>query len=216
MDITFVDKRRYSVFRDDFLKDSKPASLIDRLDDVIAGGRIVKDDKTTTVAIVNINDVHCVVKRFNNKGLIHSLRHSIKGSRAGKCWKNAAMLLSMHIATPRPLAYVEIKSRYLLEKSYYITEYIKAGTLRRLLKDENVSAQRKQQVLDQVQSLLEKLHNNRITHGDMKHTNILITETHPLFTDLDAMRKHYLTLALGIMKKRDKKRFLRNISSECI
>lgn len=210
MDITFAEKNRYSIFRADFLGDSQPGEFIDKLDDFIAAGRILKDDKTTTVAIVSIHGKDRVVKRFNNQGLLHSLRHTIKGSRAGKCWANANMLLAIDVPTPRPLAFVEIRNRHLLEKSYYISDYVAGTTLRHLLQDENISTDQKQQTLRQVESLLNKMHNRRITHGDMKHTNIILTEAGMVFTDLDALTRHLCWISWKLRTKRDFKRYFKD------
>ena len=48
-----------------------------------------------------------VVKRYNHKGFTHSLRHTIKKSRAHRGWLHGHRLVMLDIATPKPLAYIE-------------------------------------------------------------------------------------------------------------
>jgi RIO-like serine/threonine protein kinase len=48
----------------------------------------------------------------------------------------------------------------------------------------------------------------RITHGDLKHTNILITDNGPILTDLDGMNVHKWTWTYRIRQAKDLKDFL--------
>ena len=77
------------------------------LDEAMSRGQVLKDGRTSFVSRVTLGGIEVVIKRYNHKGLLHSLRHTLKGSRAKRCWLNANRLLLLGIPTPRPLAYID-------------------------------------------------------------------------------------------------------------
>ena len=56
----------------------------------------------------------------------------------------------------------------------------------------NVSDDQHLAVIRRVLDMLGKLKENRITHSDLKHPNILITDHGPVLIDLDAIQAHNL------------------------
>jgi tRNA A-37 threonylcarbamoyl transferase component Bud32 len=150
-----------------------------------------------------------VVKRYNNKGFLHSLRHTIKRSRARRGWLHGHRLRLLNIATPRPLAYIEHCKGLLVEKSYLITEFVEGQRLYEFLRDDNVTNERRSEIIQMIKTVLQKLAKYRITHGDLKHTNILITETGPVLTDLDGMTVHCSQLLYKNKRIKDIERFIR-------
>jgi tRNA A-37 threonylcarbamoyl transferase component Bud32 len=185
------------------------ADFVERIDTLMEQGRILKKGDTSDVSCVTWHNTDIVVKRYNNRGIVHSLRHAIKGSRARRSRRNAMRLIAIGIRTPIPLAYIEQRKGPLPEKSYLVTEYVHGRNLHVLLHDETVAAEQKKEVLREVSELLNELGRHHITHGDLKHTNILITETGPVLTDLDAMRFHKCEALFRIKRARDIGRFLR-------
>ena len=75
-------------------------------------------------------------------------------------------------------------------KSYLVTEHVEGQKLDCFLRDENISQEQRSDTSRRVVELLEKLGKHRITHGDLKHSNLLITEDGPVLIDLDAMVVH--------------------------
>jgi tRNA A-37 threonylcarbamoyl transferase component Bud32 len=59
----------------------------------------------------------------------------------------------------------------------------------------------------QVKNMLDKIGKYRITHGDLKHTNILITDNGPMITDLDGMKVHKWNWTYKISRAKDLQRF---------
>jgi serine/threonine protein kinase len=100
--------------------------------------------------------------------------------------------MTLQIPTPKPLAYIEQHKGPLVWKSYLVTKYIKGRNFSDFLRDEKVGEKERSAVTQQIMDLLNHLGQYRITHGDLKHTNILITDNGPVLTDLDAMRVHKL------------------------
>jgi predicted unusual protein kinase regulating ubiquinone biosynthesis (AarF/ABC1/UbiB family) len=112
-----------------------------------------------------------------------------------------------NIATPKPLAYFEQRKGFIIWKSYLVTEYIEGLSLYHYERDEAIGIQKREAAVQQVKNLLDEMAGYRITHGDLKHTNILITENGPVFTDLDSMRFHKFDITFRNRRKKDISRF---------
>ncbi|GAJ12526.1 unnamed protein product, partial [marine sediment metagenome] len=162
----------------------------EQIDALMDGGEVLKDGNTCYVCRLTWNGKDVVVKRYNHKGVVHSLRHTIKRSRARQGWLHAHRLGMLHIATPRPLAYIEQLKGLIVWKSYLVTEHVEGQKLDCFLRDEDISQEQRSDTTRRVMELLEKLGKYRITHGDLKHSNLLITEDGPVLIDLDAMVVH--------------------------
>ncbi len=96
-----------AVFDRNFCEGAEPIDFIEQIDALMDKGQTLKNDKTSYISRLMWNDSDIVVKRYNHRGFIHSLRHTIKGSRARRAWLYAHRLRMLGIATPRPLAYIE-------------------------------------------------------------------------------------------------------------
>ena|GEM_PF-743266 len=186
---------------------ANPVDFVRQIDALMDKGQILKNDSTCYVSRLMWNDKDIVVKRYNHRGLIHSLRHTIKTARARRGWLHAHRLGVLNIATPRPIGYIDQRRGLLTWKSYLITEYVEGQILYYFLRDSNVTQERRSMVTQQVAELLDKLGKYRITHGDLKHSNILITKTGPVLTDLDGMKAHKWNLIYQCRAKKDLRRF---------
>ncbi|MHC4645020.1 MAG: lipopolysaccharide kinase InaA family protein, partial [Planctomycetota bacterium] len=160
-------------------------ALAGSIDKGMQGGHVLKNGNTCRVSHVGLGGEEVVIKRYNHKGIIHSLRHTIKGSRARRGWLHANRLTLLNIATPKPLAYLEHRIGPIVWKSYLITEYVEGQSLYHFLRDDAKSQQERARLNEQLRKLVEELGRHHITHGDLKHTNILVTANGPVLTDLD-------------------------------
>jgi serine/threonine protein kinase len=113
------------------------------------------------------------------------------------------------IPTPKPLAYIEQRKGPLVWKSYLVTEYVDGQKLYNFLEDGSITQQQRSAVTRQVMDLLNNLGQYRISHGDLKHSNILITANGPVLTDLDGMRVHRLNWTHKTRQIKDRERFIR-------
>ncbi len=196
------------VFDKRFCREAEALDFAARIDGLMKEGQILKDGRTCYVSRLGWNGKDMAVKRYNHKGLIHSLRHTIKRSRAHRGWLHGHRLGMLNIATPRPLAFIEQRRGMLVWKSYLVTEYVEGNNLHEFLCDENVAGRQKSEVCEQIKELLGRLSEHKISHGDLKHTNFLITADGPVLTDLDGMRVHRLGWACKLRQARDLKRFV--------
>jgi tRNA A-37 threonylcarbamoyl transferase component Bud32 len=210
-----IKNRRYTAeFDRDFCAGAEPRDFIEQIDGLMDAGRILKTGDATCVSNITWNNESIVVKRYDNKGFVHSLRHTIKKSRARKAWLYAHFLRMLGINTPWAPAYIEQRRGLLVWRSYLVTQYIEGKNLWLFLRDDHVAEQRKKDVIRQVVKLLDKLWDSRITHGDLKHTNVLVTQNGPVLTDLDGMMVHRWELLYRKKRAKDVERFIRktNIS----
>jgi tRNA A-37 threonylcarbamoyl transferase component Bud32 len=171
-------------------------------------GQILKHGNTCYVSHLNCNGKEVVVKRYNHKGFTHSLRHTIKKSRARRGWLHGHRLGILDIATPKPLAFIEQLKTKLVWKSYLVTEYVEGQKLYDFLKNSDATKEQHQIINNQIKELLDELGKNHITHGDLKHTNILATDKGPILTDLDGMKVHKWGWRYKSSRVKDLQRFV--------
>ncbi len=185
--------------------------FVHAVDALMQGGQVLKNDRASFVSRVLWNGQDAVVKRYNHRGLWHSFRHTLKGSRAKRNWRHAQRLLALQIATPEPLAYVDQYRGPLLWQSYFVARFIAGPQVHQILRDHSVAGERKQRVHDQVLDLLRRMAEHGISHGDMKHTNILYDGTGVVITDLDGMRIGGIGWLRRHRYRRDLDRYLRDL-----
>ncbi len=182
--------KHLAVFDRTFCRGARPEDFIERIDDLMDKGRILKAGNTCYLSRLTWNGKDVVVKRYNHKGFIHSARHTIKRSRARHSWLHAHRLGVLQIATAKPVAYIERLKGLLVWNSYFVTEYVEGQKLYHYLRDENVAAEERLAITRRILDMLDKLARYGTTHGDVKPSNILVTANGPCLTDLDGMRAH--------------------------
>ena len=199
--------RYVAMFDRAFCQEAKPFDFIEQVDALMDKGQILKNGDTSYVSRLTWNDKDVVVKRYNHRGFINSLRHTIKRSRARRSWLHGHRLGMLGIATPTPSAYIEQYKGKLIWQSYLVTEYVKGQNLYYFLRDDKTNDQRRSNAIQQIKDLLDKLGKYRITHGDLKHLNILITDNGPVLTDLDGMKVHKCNWIYKLRRAKDLQRF---------
>ena len=196
-------------FDRDFCADITLSDLTEQIDALLHDGQVIKNGDTCHVSRLVWNHKDVVVKRYNHKGVVHSLRHTIKKSRARKAWLHAQRLQALNVATPRPVAYIERHKGLLVWQSYLVTEYVEGRMLWNFLRDDDINEQQRLNGIRQVVEMLDRLWQHHITHGDLKHTNVLITENGPVLTDLDGVIFHNWGPLYRNKQAKDVERFLR-------
>jgi len=194
-----------------FLENPDLGELAANIDNAMNDGHVLKNGNTCFVSHIGLAGKEVVVKRYNHKGIIHSLRHTIKGSRARRSWLHANRLTLLKVATPKPLAYFERRKGTIVWKSYFVTEHVKGQRLCDFLRDDTKSRNERARRTEQLREVLAKLHKYNITHGDLKLTNILVTDNGPVLTDLDAMKVHTFRWICRIKRRKDTARMKANM-----
>jgi len=199
-----------AVFDKDFCRGSEPLNFTEHVDTLMNEGQVLKNGNTCYVSRLTWNGEDVAVKRYNHKGFIHSLRHTIKRSRARSGWLHAHRLGMLGISTPKPLAYIEQLKGFLVWNSYLVTQYIEGKRLFDFLRDENVTQEQRSTITRQVESLLDKMGKHHITHGDLKNSNILVTKTGPVLIDLDGMKVHKWGWSCKVQRAKDLERLAKD------
>jgi tRNA A-37 threonylcarbamoyl transferase component Bud32 len=182
---------------------NNPDLMLDGVD-----ARLLKRGNTATVGRVRIDGQDLVVKRYNIKSLWHRLRRSCATTRAACSWRNSHLLLMLGIETARPVALLEKRCGPLRGRAYFVSEYIEGPHALAFFQDETNTYMI--EVGRRIAGIFQKLRAARISHGDMKATNMIIRLGTPVLTDLDAMRFHRGRRSFASAQRKDMERFLHN------
>ncbi len=170
----------------------------------------LKQGNTCTVKSVIVAGECYVLKRYNPKGIVYELSHTGQHSRARKSWLNAHLLRFMGINTPEPVALIEQQPALGQRCSYFICKFQPGQTSWDFFCDEQHCSDYKRQCAQQLLTILQRLNDYAITHGDLKGSNFLIHEHRVSLLDLDALQQHQFGWQFNKSWQRDKRRFLKN------
>jgi tRNA A-37 threonylcarbamoyl transferase component Bud32 len=193
-----------------------------RLSDLLAApdlavdqGRALKRGGSSTVSLIDWPGRQLVIKRYNVKGFAHWLRRCWRPSRAWHSWVEGNRLEFLGIATPRPLAMLELRWLGLRRRSFLVTEYAAGEDILSRFAPYHASSPPEHELvaLDQ---LFDSLRRERISHGDMKGTNLLWEQGRWALIDLDAVQQHSSDAAFAPAFARDRARFLRNWPADSV
>ena len=93
--------------------------------------------------------------------------------------------------------------------TYFIAEYVEGPDICEFLKGREVNGE-----IDKLAHILADLRKVKISHGDMKATNFIVSPQGPVVIDLDAMREHESDSRFSRAFERDVDRLLRNWAEE--
>lgn len=185
------------------------AALLMAPDRFVSDGVSLKQGASATVARIDVDGSPLVVKRYNIKGLAHWLKRCWRPSRAWHSWVEGHRLILSGIATPQPLAVIETRRLGLRSRSFLITEYV-AGQDIIARFGPYMDGAPPEHELQALEQLLQALIRERISHGDLKGTNLLWQDDRWVLIDLDALHQHrgFETFRQAFAK--DRARLLRN------
>jgi len=208
---TFFSVRRGAMGLEIVRRDTSAllAPLLDAPDQFVEKGTVLKGGDSTTVAKILVNGRDLVVKRYNIKNFRHWLRRLWRPSRGWHSWREANRLVFLGIATARPLALVERRILWLRRGAYLVTDYL-TGENVRIRFAPYVNSAPPEAELSALEHLFSAMVRERISHGDLKGTNLIWHDGEWALIDLDAVRQHRCNLTFARAYARDRARFLRN------
>ena len=202
--------RRFSVWR----RDHEPLGLIEaleNLDELIDQGEWLKKGNSATVVRIKLQDQTFVIKRYNIKNWRHAISRCWRSTRAWVSWHNAYRLRFNGIETPLPIAMVEERVGWLRSRAYIISQSVSGeDLLTRVGNNPQDTALVPPCLYAMTAELFMDLCRAGLSHGDMKATNILMTEQGLSLIDLDSMQHHAVASQLSKALEKDCDRFLRN------
>lgn len=183
------------------------APLLADPDRWMAQGTALKRGNTCTVARVDVGDRSFVVKRYNIKNARHALSRLWRPSRGWHSWREGHRLRLFGVATPAPLALIEERWGPLRGRAWLVTEYCSGNNL---LAHLDADTEPPAAEGEAIRTLFATLHRARISHGDLKATNLLWGRGELKLIDLDAMRQHRSGASHARAWRRERARLLRN------
>jgi serine/threonine protein kinase len=143
------------------------------------------------------------------------LRQTAFGTRARRAWKNARILQNAHILTPKALACIEIKRHGVVLWSYIITDRFAGDNLHFHIIKQQPDQAGCRKIISALQHLIDQMGEQRITHRDLKHSNIMMNDKgQAALIDLDSMRVHRFKLFYRIKRAKDLRAFETRILNE--
>jgi tRNA A-37 threonylcarbamoyl transferase component Bud32 len=217
--MVFKTSRYNSFFESRFFHECVGKTSVERfvgsLDQRCEDGALIKTGKKTSITSCDMGTCALVIKRYNYRGAFHALRQTVFGSRARRAWKNARILQKVHIPTPQALACIEVKRHGLVAWSYIITERFAGDNLHFHLIKQRPDQAGCQTIIAALQRLIDQMGEQRITHRDLKHSNIMMNdEGQAALIDLDSMQVHRFDLVYKIKRAKDLKAFAKRIVNE--
>lgn len=179
-------------------------------DPVMEKGRLLKDGNTATVALVEVDGVRLVAKRYNIKNVGHLLKRCLRPTRAHRSWKNAHHLGHIQVATPRPVAFLERRFGPFRLTAYFISEFVPGPDAHALLHAPEADEKQARRTAAAFRPILQDLADHMVSHGDLKATNFIGAKDRLWVVDLDAMQSHRSAARFHLAFERDLKRLIRN------
>lgn len=183
--------------------------LLKEPDHYIDKGRFIKGFGTTNVVDTIINGKHVLLKRYNIKNFKHRLSRFWRPTRGWHSWREGFRLLTLGIATAKPLALIEERHFWARGRAWLVTEYLNGPDLLSHFKQYEQTLPPEQELLA-LDDLFANLIAERISHGDLKGTNLFWVNNQWVLIDLDAVKQHSCKASFKKAYQKDRARFLRN------
>lgn len=168
----------------------------------------IKHDRTTTVIKLELSSGDFVLKRYNPRNRWHKIKRALRRSRASRCWLMSYAFERAGLNVSRPVLMVEKRFGPIHQNAYFINEHLTGEELLTLLPV--MSRLEREAVLNEVKDAFDKMRDAKITHGDLKATNLIWRDGRLFFIDLDAAAKHGSRVTWSKNHNKDRKRFLKN------
>lgn len=173
----------------------------------MAKGTPLKTGNTSTVVRVELDGRLLAIKRYNIKNLGHAASRFWRPSRAWHSWCEGHRLHMLGIPAALPLALVEKRLGPLRGKAWLIMDHVQGPNL---LQHWRANSAPEEAELRALQRTFRGLASARVSHGDLKASNLIWHQNEVALIDLDAMRQHASEAGFESAWRRDIQRFLEN------
>lgn len=176
------------------------AAIAERADALMAtaGFRTVKDEAKTRAGFVTAGEQSVFIKRFETKSWADGIIERIRGSRAARSLRGAALLAQAGFACPAPLAALDVRSTGAVRESYLLSEALEQAQTLSAFVDRRPGGTRRdfrwrRKVSRSVASEVRRLHEARLYSSDLQETNLMLEPrgngVRIYFVDLDGFRR---------------------------
>jgi RIO-like serine/threonine protein kinase len=96
-----------------------------------------------------------------------------RSSKAERSYENAVKLRALGVNTPEPIGYIELASKFLFQKSYYVSEFYDFDfEIRDVLNDDTFED--REEILKEFVYFSNDLHDKGVYHSDYSPGNVII------------------------------------------
>jgi len=169
---------------------------------------VLKHDQTTTVAKLEFDSKSIVLKRYNPRSQGHKFKRALRKSRARRCWSMSYEFARAGLNVAAPILMYEQRFGPIRLDAYFASEFLQGQELLSALP--TMDGGQRAQVVSAVKSAFSKMRAAKLSHGDMKASNLLWVNDALFFIDLDAAQQHSSGVTWRAKHAKDKKRFLKN------
>ncbi len=174
---------------------------------------IIKEDVATSIWRWNHPPRALLVKRYNTRGIWHAIRRSFRKSRADNCRNMVRLFARAGIYTAPNVAVIQEWFGPFKLRSWFISEYIEGELMVHYfadLADEAHSGAELDKLKTNTVNLFRSLRAWQLSHGDLKASNIILSEGRLYVIDLDAARAHKNKTSFSRAHQKDQARFMKN------
>lgn len=169
-------------------------------DSLPQNAQYVASSQNTKCWNVPVEDSSLFIKIFNFGDIFDRL-FLLKKSRSLRAWKGSMLLLEKGFPTPTLVAQGDITERFLLKKTFLITNALKGSLsvyeyLDTFFKERSAEViQKKRGFIIKMGRLIGRLHKAGIFHGDLRPGNILVihSDNNPTFYFIDNERNKFFS-----------------------
>jgi len=135
-------------------------------------------------------------------------RTTLRRSRARRCWQMSYAFTKAGLNVAQPILMFEDRFGPLRLNAYFVNEFLDGQELLTLLP--TMISEDQQRVSTAIEDAFEKMKAARLTHGDLKASNLMWCDNKLYFIDLDAAQHHNNSVTWQQAHNKDRKRFLKN------
>ena len=177
-------------------------------------GSILKKGSRSTVKSIQVGSHELVIKIYKKMPLHRRFRYALTRSRARQSWESAQVMLAAGIPVAQPLALLEEHQLGIPSRAALLMETASGEDLLGLVERNELTPDQIATIAQSLQSIFCTMRVAKITHGDLKATNIIIDrDLQPVFIDIDAAQQHRSTASYRKLQVKDECRFLANWQS---
>ena len=174
-------------------------------------GTILKKGSRSTVTRVDIEGTSFVPKAYKLMPIHKRIRYAMTESRCFQSWRLAQMIRSIGVEAATPWGIIEESHFGLPGRALLVLEDVPGKSLVQVVKEQTLCESDLKVIASRLRQIFTLLSRAKITHGDLKASNILIDhDLEPRFVDTDGAREHTNASSYNKAQARDQKRFVAN------
>ncbi len=162
--------------------------------------------------LVTVGDYELVVKSYCSISFFNRIIYGrLRQSKSVRAYTNAMHLLSLGIATPKPIAAIDNYSRGVLHESIFISELSEFHPIDL----ETMTVQERDSLLDALAQFLARIHKLGVQHNDLNPANIRYREGKSGY-EFELIDNNRMTFRYRALTERERLKDLRHFSCDTL